>query len=103
MFAPDTPSILMHSCGELVGYLGPIWLAQDRNVHRHAGDLVSFLYDTLADAMATTELAVQKMPRLVKLKKLNEVFVRSRLPSEFSKPLDTRADLYEDISYRMIL
>jgi hypothetical protein len=96
-------SRLMHSCGELIGYTGPIWFEADRDREEHAATIVAFLYDTLLETVLHSEPAVRRMPWVVRMRKLGEVFVRSRMPEEFQRDLVTQADLYDDISARIVL
>jgi hypothetical protein len=96
-------SRLMHTYGELIGYTGPIWLRQERFDWSHGAQMVSFLYETVMEAVLRVEPAVRRMPWPVRLRKLNEAFVRSRIPMELQKSLNSQADLYNDVSTRVVL
>ena len=96
-------SELMHAYGELIGYTGPVWLNDDRSAGRHPEVIMAFLYDTLLDAATQSEPAVARMPFPVRIGKLSEVFERSRIPAELQRALSSRADLYDDISARVVL
>jgi hypothetical protein len=96
-------SKLMHAYGELIGYTGPVWRNEDRSDRLHPAIIIGFLYDTLLEAATQAEPSIDRMPWVVRIGKLSEVFERSRIPVELQRTLSSQADLYDDISARVVL